>query len=404
VIHIPAEIRAKLQFLVGNPDLVSNLPVKVFDEQRLGFLADLSTALLEISDTRSLPDVVTFAFWCRRANLAKIAAGSNGGRLKVGLGLVFHISPANVPVNFAFTLAFGLLAGNSCVVRLPSKESRSATVISDAIASLLLTQQHANLIPHIHIIRFGHDDQINEFWLDTADGRVVWGGDATIAHMRSLRTRSRSREVAFPDRYSLCAIEPKEVLAATKEELDHLCVQLFNDVYLMDQFACSSPQLLSWIGQEGEIEEAKGRLWAAFVKHIKSRYSMEPIHVMDKFVAACSNILSNANVEHVERHDNLLYRVELSALSFRQQEQRGYFGTVHEVSLQNLAQLAPIIDDRFQTLTYYGFDREQLERFVVENRLRGVDRIVPVGKALDMGIIWDGYDIISNLSRIVDIQ
>ena len=404
MILIPAEIRSKLQFIVGSPDMVSNLPVKIFDMHRIGFLADLSMALLELPDIRSLPDVVTFAFWCRRANLAKIAAGANENHLKVGIGLVFHISPSNVPVNFAFSLAFGLLSGNSCVVRLPSKETRSASVIAEAIAKLLLTHQHASLIPHIHLIRFGHDDQVNEFWLTTADGRVVWGGDATINHMRTLKTRPRSREVAFPDRYSLCVIEPIKVLTITNEVLNHLCVQLFNDVYLMDQNACSSPQLVCWIGQDGEIENAKSRMWSTLEEHIKTRYSIEPIHVMDKFVAACGNILSNGNIDHVERHDNLLYRFELSSLIDRQQEQRGYFGTIHEVSIYSLDQLASIVDDRFQTLTYFGFDQEFLESFVMRNRLRGIDRIVPVGKALDMGSIWDGYDIVSSLSRIVEIQ
>ena len=404
VIHIPAEIRAKLIFVVGDPDQVANAPVQVFEAKRLDFLADLSAALLEQPDIRSLPDVVAFAFWCRRANLLRIASSAKEGRLRVGLGLVFRICPSNVPVNFAFSLAFGLLAGNACVVRMPTKEHLSARVIVDAIAKLLATKEHASQRSHVHLVKFEHDDQVNEYWLTVADGKVVWGGDATVAHMRALKSRSRSREVAFPDRYSFCAIEPKKVLESTDEELGDLCTKLFNDIYLMNQNACSSPQLLSWIGSVTEIEKAKARLWLAFEDYIKSRYAIEPIHAMDKFVAACSNILSNGNIKHVERQNNLLYRIELTRLSDRQQDQRGYFGTVHEVSLQNLAQLAPIIDDRFQTLTYFGFDREQLERFVINSQLRGIDRIVPVGKALDMGVIWDGYDIVSNLSRIVDIQ
>ena len=36
--------------------------------------------------------------------------------------------------------------------------------------------------------------------------------------------------------------------------------------------------------------------------------------------------------------------------------------------------------------------------------LEGIDRIVPVGRAVEMDIWWDGYDIISSLSRRIDIQ
>jgi hypothetical protein len=33
--------------------------------------------------------------------------------------------------------------------------------------------------------------------------------------------------------------------------------------------------------------------------------------------------------------------------------------------------------------------------------LIGVDRIVPIGTALDIGIYWDGYDLIRTLSRVI---
>ena len=39
--------------------------------------------------------------------------------------------------------------------------------------------------------------------------------------------------------------------------------------------------------------------------------------------------------------------------------------------------------------------------FVVDRGLPGIDRVVPVGKALDMDVIWDGYMLVEQLSRIV---
>jgi hypothetical protein len=154
VIHIPNNIRTKISFLVGSPDQVADAPVVVFDRSRIDFLADLSNALLEKSSIRSLPDVVAFAFWCRRANLAKIVAKLNTDYLRVGLGLVFHISPSNIPVKFAFSLVFGLLSGNSCVVRLPSKMAVSTLFIVEEISQLLRNSQYASLIPFIHLVKF----------------------------------------------------------------------------------------------------------------------------------------------------------------------------------------------------------------------------------------------------------
>jgi hypothetical protein len=66
--------------------------------------------------------------------------------------------------------------------------------------------------------------------------------------------------------------------------------------------------------------------------------------------------------------------------------------------------IAHIINTKYQTLTYFGLKKAQLLDFVVRNRLSGIDRIVPIGSALDIGAIWDGYDIVRSLSRIIDIK
>jgi hypothetical protein len=33
-----------------------------------------------------------------------------------------------------------------------------------------------------------------------------------------------------------------------------------------------------------------------------------------------------------------------------------------------------------------------------------VDRIVPIGQALDIGLYWDGYDIIPSLTKTIEIK
>ena len=36
---------------------------------------------------------------------------------------------------------------------------------------------------------------------------------------------------------------------------------------------------------------------------------------------------------------------------------------------------------------------------VYQNRIKGIDRVVPFGKTLDIGLVWDGYDLIREMSR-----
>jgi hypothetical protein len=404
VIRIPDNIHNKVSFLVGNPDQVADTPTTVFDESRLDFLADLSEILLKKTGIRDFPDVVTFAFWCRKGNLIKVSTNASNNKLRLGLGMVFHISPSNVPINFAFSLVFAFLAGNSCVVRLPSKDSDSASEVIGALSNLLESQKYLHFIPFINLIKFEYNDEVNKFWLSVADARVIWGGDKTVAYMRSLESKPRSREIAFPDRYSICALNPTKVLKSSSSDLNTLCANLFNDIYLMDQNACSSPQLLVWVGGNSDIEHAKAKFWPMFLNYVEKKYTIEPIHVMDKYVGVCRNILVNDNIMKVKRHKNLVYNVELKKLQNQQQQQRGYFGTIHEISLGALNDIVEIVDNRYQTLAYYGFDKKILHEFVVSNNLQGIDRIIPIGRALEMDIIWDGYDVVEHLSRVVNIQ
>ena len=66
--------------------------------------------------------------------------------------------------------------------------------------------------------------------------------------------------------------------------------------------------------------------------------------------------------------------------------------------------VAKIVNKKYQTLTYFGFNKNFFRDFLFDNSLKGIDRIVPIGKALDIGLIWDGYDLNKFLTRIIDIK
>ena len=96
--------------------------IEVFSTITCSWLNDLSRFLLKDPKTKKYPDVATFAFFCRKANLSKLKANHyNPNQIRIGKGIAFHIAPSNVPVNFAYTLISGLLAGNINIVKIPSK-------------------------------------------------------------------------------------------------------------------------------------------------------------------------------------------------------------------------------------------------------------------------------------------
>lgn len=404
MIPIPDSIKKDMHFLLGAPGDIDEAPEILFHPLRIDFLADLSKTLISGSQSRDYPDIVTFAFWCRKANIESFAKRWDHAKLRVGLGLVFHVTPSNVPINFAYSLVFSFLSGNASIVRLPSRESTQYDLVIDALSVLLRKEKYLSLRHTIHLIRYDKADHITEFWLQHSLGRIVWGGDATVAQLRTLKSHPRSREIAFVDRYSVSSIRARAVIEATPATFHELCTGLFNDIYLMDQNACSSPQLLVWVGSPEDIRAAQSKLWPAFHVYAKEKYTMEPVQFMDKYVGLCCDVLDYSNISSVVADNPLLYRIQLNSLAPNQCMQRGYFGTIHEFSAEHLNALAPIVEARFQTLTYFGFEQEELRNFVISNCLPGIDRIVPIGRALDMGFYWDGFDIISSLSRMIDIQ
>ena len=42
--------------------------------------------------------------------------------------------------------------------------------------------------------------------------------------------------------------------------------------------------------------------------------------------------------------------------------------------------------------------------FLLNSNLLGIDRFVPIGKSLEIDMIWDGYDVVKSLSRVISLE
>jgi hypothetical protein len=238
-----------------------------------------------------------------------------------------------------------------------------------------------------------------EFSLN-ADARLIWGGDATIAKIGALPKTPRCKDINFADRYSIAVIDGMSIEDADDEDLEKLAEAFYNDTYLMDQNACSSPHMVFWLNA---AEAVKGRFWAAVRACAADRYRLQPQVVMDKYVQLSGDIIREISSREV-RFDALLTVVAIDKLPRDICGLRGVGGYFYQADIGELDELTPLVSDRYQTVLYYGVDPLLLQQLVVDNRLRGIDRIVPIGKAMDIDIIWDGYDLVMELSRVVDVR
>ena len=386
-----------VEYLIGNENII-NMPLPIFAEETIAFIAELSAEILKSPLARQYPDLSALAFWGRKANLQKMQQMYDERTSRLGRGLCFHIAPSNIPINFAFSYLFSLLAGNANIVRLPSKSFPQIEAFCAIFKKVIV--KYPNIEKRTAFIRYPRNNDITAEFCKIADARMIWGGDETIALVKEMPASPRCVDIAFADRYSLAIIDAKAILNADETTMKRLAENFYNDTYLMDQNACSSPQVILW---QNDSPAARQKFWNAVIDVAKQKYVLQDAVAVDKYTKFCEESISNSNVKEISHFENLLYRAELKELTPDIINHRGKGGFFFEYSLKHIEELAAVITEKYQTITYFGIEPEALRESLITANVRGIDRIVPIGQAMNIDVIWDGHDLIRELSRIVKV-
>lgn len=396
----------KVEYLVGDPsNIFQSRILHPLNDLAIEFLSELSNAVLRSSRAKLYADVITFGYWCRASNLKKMKAGYTNLDNRKGLGAVFHIAPSNVPINFAFSYVFSLLSGNVSIVRVPSKHFEQIDIVSSIINSLFDNSKYDLIKHNTYFIRYPQNDTVTKQLSAIANARLIWGSDATVKTIKSFDAPSKCLDIPFSERYSFAVIGAAEVLDLDEVKLTRLVDGFFNDTYLMDQNACSSPQFILWYSNDDQITEAaKGKFWDAVNIKVINEYDLAVKSSVDKLTWMCLDLVNRDFVTEVQTKSNNIYRVQISALPDSILELNGKYGYFYEFSTSELSIIEKLMDNKIQTLTYFGVNKEEVFNVVYNAGNVGIDRIVPIGTALDIGVVWDGYDLIYTLSKILDLK
>lgn len=396
----------KIEFLVGSQEVltkIENIPVlTTFSDEAVAFLNDLSKELRRDPRTKELLDIQSYAFWIRKSSIEKERSQHVGLENRMGRGVAFQIAPSNVPVNFAVSMTSSLLAGNACIIRVSNKEFVQVNVICDAI-NRLLEDKYISLKGYFVIVRYDYNDEITQLFTNLCDVRIIWGGNETIRRIRQAQLPPRAIEMAFADRYSLAVIDANAYL---KEEPLKVAKAFYTDTYYSDQNACSSPRLVVWMGDKKLVGEAKEVFWSTMLTLVKNDYELHAIQTIDKldefcqFSAKASEISNNLSVKLV-CNDNYLYRIGISELLPEIMDYKNAGGYFFEYDAKDFEELEPVLGKSCQTIALLGIGTNVMKKYVREKGVRGVDRIVQIGKTMELSFRWDGYDMIETMSRIV---
>lgn len=400
---LETDILKKITFLIGTVQILEQAkisPVRpLFDEKVVSFLDDVSKEIMRDREARAYSDVITFAFWIRKASVLKLKErfAAKDDMVRMGKGVIFHISPSNVPINFAYSLVSGLLTGNVNVVRVPSKTYQQVKIVTSAINRVLETYPEMRLF--IICIQYVKDRSVNDFLSAMCDLRIVWGGNQTIADLRKSPLSPRSGEITFADRYSLAVIDSDRYISIDNKE--KVAEDFYNDTFVSDQNACTSPRIVIWMGKH--IEEAKQVFWKTEHEYAKERYHFQSIQGINKLMACCTVAVAIPDAKVLPHTDNLIVRVQVQELAESLMEYRDNSGYFYEYDCKDILELWPLCNDkRCQTIAYLG-DKELFQP-LLQSGVKGIDRIVPMGKTMDFDLVWDGNQLPSMMTRTIAVM
>jgi len=350
---------------------------------------ELARALLR---ERAHPEVASLGFWLRRANVerlrASFLAGAQPGGITVPRGLAFHVPPANVDTMALFSLTLSLLVGNRNIVRLSPRAGGAAAATMAALRRVLAQDRFAALREGTAVVSYGHEPEPTAAFSAACDVRLVWGGDATVAALRSVPLGAGAKDLGFGDRFSLAAIDVEAYAIADR---DALAAALYADAYPFDQGACASPKLLVWVGDAERAAAASDDLFSRLERLVSDRLGPLPTGAVTAKLAFAFGAAIDLPVTRVRRPSSALTVVTLATLDGFTREHPGA-GLFFEACVPDVADLARHVTRRDQTICVHGVSPEPLAA-------AGADRVVGFGHALDFDHRWDGMDLLHELTR-----
>ena len=386
-------------------DELIRLPsLEPFGATVVNFVDAFSKSMLASPEARAYPELVALAFWLRRSSVEKLKRHAlDATRIRVPRGVAFHVAPSNVDTIFIYSWFLSLLCGNSNIVRVSSKPSRQVRFIIEIIGQLFAQKEFVAVRERSLIVQYGHDERVNMLFSSNCDVRLVWGGDQTIDEIRKAPLPPTAIEMTFANKYSFAVINAESIIDADDIRRQRLAAAFYNDAYRFAQMACSSPRMIVWLSRDHHaVQKARNIFWALLQQHIEAGDSgLDMIDYVNKRVAIDSLAL-HEQVQIEQSFNNDISRAWLPKPEIHEDLHCGA-GLFFESLITELEELLPLFSRKIQTISYVGISCDLWRDFFSKNNVTGIDRVVPVGMALNFDYIWDGYDMPALLMREISV-
>lgn len=379
-------------------------PLTPFHPSVISFLQMLSKTILKDHTYRSYPELIALAYWLRKAHIQEMKdhfLRNAENNVHMARGVALHFAPSNVDTIFVYSWVLSLLAGNNNILRISGRKQDQTELLINAVLKAL--NESKEIADRTAIVTYEHNDEITQYLSERCHVRVIWGGDQTVRLIRSIPLSPLATELVFPDRFSLSVFDAKAVTDTNVGEMREFIHRFYNDGFWFSQMACSSPRMIVWVGEEERVKKAQSRFWEQLDIHLNT-FLNEISSSLQVQKLTTGYLLSTKESVVKFEHKLNFSRLVADSVDDEMRDRHCGGGLFIETVVPELIDLVSLLQDKDQTLSYFGFSHQELIRFAKNMKNRSIDRIVPVGQALDFEGVWDGYDLLRQFTRQIVIR
>lgn len=375
-----------------------------FSDIAIDFVATLASTIQKTATLYYSPEMQAMAFWMRKSHLLALKQKYqeiDPNIIRVGHGTVFHIAPSNVDSIFFYSWFISLLSGNKNIVRISNKTLHHLRPFLNLIDGLLKDPKFVSIAQRNMLVSYDRDDEITALLSKKAQFRVIWGGDATIEHIRQISIPASAKELTFANKFSLAIIHADFYVQSTATEKETLMRQFYNDAYWFGQQACSSPRLTCWVGAEDMISVAQTDFWSQLDHYLASQdHAISLANISDKIFTMQAIAMKDESSRLITTETTqLISRILITDLNLLAKAWHCGSGLFFEYKTTDLHTIMEFLALDVQTISYYGLTQSTLQQAYLTHLPPGGVRFVPIGQALNFHEVWDGYDLFSAFSK-----
>jgi hypothetical protein len=147
------------------------------------------------------------------------------------------------------------------------------------------------------------------------------------------------------------------------------------------------PKCLEEVGNSNEVAFLKQKL---LEKENENKELVNKICAMAPKIGSNNisiNVFLNEHCKNAMSLADFTNQIQLTLTDIVKTKQLGFAGGVSNILIKNLNELKKINTKKIQTLTYFGFNTLVLKNIILNCHLKGIDRVVPIGQALDLDFV-----------------